>query len=189
MSVGLPEYTVACFAEIHGIGRAEGEEGEGGREEGEEEKKEGEEEGRGGGGGEGRGGRRRKRRKGRERKRRGGGGGEKEREEEGGEGGGGDGQVIETGVPEGQAQPGRQALILAQYETEHEPAPLAAQAERKIVCEPLAQAVAEAADASAPADLAPGAGSQNDVYPLASEPGSLVEAARCRPLRQLHLGA
>src|SRR5450830_303438 len=98
-------------------------------------------------------------------------------------------QVVETGAPEGLAQLSRETFVLAQHETQYEPAPLTGQPKREIVCEPLAQAVAETADASAPADAAPGARSQNDVYSLASEPGSLVEAARGRPRRQLYLGA
>lgn len=98
-------------------------------------------------------------------------------------------QVVETRAAKRLAQPVRQAFVLAQHEAQHEPAPLAFQPGHEIVRETLAQAVAETADAAATADDAPGARAQNNVYALTGQPGSLIEAARARPRRQLDFDA
>src|ERR687886_2485840 len=86
--------------------------------------------------------------------------------------------MVEARGPEVTPQPVRKADVVAEDHTLDDAAPLAGEARRGRPSEPRTEPVGETREASAPSDQAPPVAAQDDVDPLAPEPGGLVEAVR-----------
>ncbi len=90
-------------------------------------------------------------------------------------------QVVQPRCPEVVLHPSREALVLAEDDTEHDAAADALRAAPDGALDAVAERVTDSGDPAAPPDLAPARRLEHDVDALARQPGALVEAVLLRP--------